>query len=120
MNKELEQRGLYFAFACYADDYNIFVKSKMSANRVMRSVSSWLERKLFLKANATKTKVVRPANSNFLGFTFWKGRQNWQAKPADDRKSKVYTGLECFYAVKEQLLCPLTLTFTNVNQVVRS
>lgn len=69
-DKELEERGL--CFVRYADDSNIFVKSEMSANRVMKSVTSWLERKLFLKVNATKTKVVRPTNSNFLGFTYCK------------------------------------------------
>ena len=55
----------------YADDTIIFVKSDMSANRVMKSVTSWLERKLFLKASATKTKVVRPTKAEFLGFTFY-------------------------------------------------
>ena len=69
-DKELEERGL--RFVRYADDCDIFVKSEMSANRVMKSVTSWLERKLFLKVSATKTKVVRPNDSNFLGFTFWK------------------------------------------------
>ncbi|TDM67629.1 group II intron reverse transcriptase/maturase, partial [Lactobacillus crispatus] len=65
MDKELEQRGL--RFVRYADDCNIFFKSGKSAKRVMNSISSWLERKLFLKVNATKTKVVRPTKSNFLG-----------------------------------------------------
>lgn len=41
----------------------IFTKSEMAANRVMKSISSWLERKLFLKVNATKTEVVRPTRS---------------------------------------------------------
>lgn len=75
MDKELEQRGLHFVR--YADDCNIFVKSEKSANRVMKSISSWLERKLFLKVNATKTKVVRPTKSNFLGFSFWKSGDSW-------------------------------------------
>ena len=68
LDKELEGRGLNFVR--YADDCNIFVRSEMAANRVMASVSSWLERKLRLKVNATKTKVVRPTGSNFQGFTF--------------------------------------------------
>ena len=38
----------------------------------MKSITSWPERKLFLKVSATKTKVVRPSKSNFLGFTFIK------------------------------------------------
>ena len=60
-DKELEARNLNFVR--YADDCIIFVKSEMSANRVMKSVTSWLEKKLFLKVSATKTKVVRPNNS---------------------------------------------------------
>lgn len=58
LDKELEHRGL--RFTRYADDVLIFTKSEMAANRVMNSISDWLERKLFLKVNATKTKVVRP------------------------------------------------------------
>ena len=67
-DKELEQRRL--RFVRYADDYSIFVKSDVAASRVMKSITSWLERKLFLKVSATKTKIVRPMKSNFLGFTF--------------------------------------------------
>ena len=50
----------------YADDCNIFVRTDVAAERVMKSVTSWLERKLFLKVSATKTKITRPSNSNFL------------------------------------------------------
>ena len=70
LDKELEYRGL--RFVRYADDFNIFVKSKDSAKRVKESVSSWLERKLFLRVNIEKTKIVRPKDSEFLGFGFWK------------------------------------------------
>ena len=87
LDKELEMRGLHFVR--YADDCNIFVKSEMAADRVMASVTSWLERKLKLKVSATKTKVVRPTKSNFLGFTFWKDSKGWKAKPANDRKVKL-------------------------------
>nr|WP_290079349.1 reverse transcriptase domain-containing protein [Lactobacillus taiwanensis] len=80
--------GLHFLR--YADDCNIFVKSKMFADQVMKSVSSWLERKLFLKVNATKTKVGRPTKSNFLGFAFFKTGEKWQYKPGDNRKAKLY------------------------------
>ena len=68
-DKELESRGL--RFVRYADDSNIFVKSEMSANRVMKSVISWLERKLFLKVSATKTKVVRPMKMFIDKFGQW-------------------------------------------------
>lgn len=53
-DKELEAREL--RFVRYADDVNIFVRSEMSANRVMKSVTSWLERKLYLKVSATKKR----------------------------------------------------------------
>ena len=69
LDKELEYRGL--RFVRYADDFNIFVKSKDSAKRVKESISSWLDRKLFLKVNVDKTKIVKPNDSEFLGFGFW-------------------------------------------------
>lgn len=72
-DKELEARGLHFVR--YADDCNIFVRSEVAAERVMKSVTSWLERKLFLKVSGTKTKVVRPKGSHFLGFGFWKNKE---------------------------------------------
>lgn len=117
MDKELEQRGLHFVR--YADDCNIFVKSKKSADRVMKSISSWLERKLFLKVNATKTKVVRPTKSNFLGFTFWKSGERWQTKPGDDRKAKLYDKIRELLSRRKAAAQPLSVVFTKINQVVR-
>lgn len=68
-DEELEKRVLQFAR--YVGDCNIFVKSELVANRVMASVTNWLGRKLYLKVSDTKTKIVRPRDCNFLGFTFW-------------------------------------------------
>lgn len=116
-DKELEERGL--KFSRYADDSDIFVKSEMAADRVMKSVTSWLERKLFLKVSATKTKVVRPRKSNFLGFTFWKDASGWKCKPAKDRKAKLYTKIREVLQRKETVSKPLAYTFTKVNQIVR-
>ena len=116
-DQELEQRGLHFVR--YADDCNIFVKSSKSANRVMKCVSSWLERKLLLKVNATKTKVVRPTKSNFLGFTFWKTGESWQAKPGDDRKTKLYDKIRELLCRRKAATQPLSLVFTKVNQIIR-
>lgn len=70
LDKELEARGL--RSVRYADDVLIFVKSEVAANRVMKSISDWIERKLFLQVNATKSKVCRPMRSKYLGFTFLK------------------------------------------------
>jgi group II intron reverse transcriptase/maturase len=116
-DKELESRGL--RFVRYADDCNIFVKSEMAADRVMKSVTSWLERKLFLKVSATKTKIVRPSNSNFLGFTFWKGKAGWKCKPADDRKKKLYAKVKEVLKRKWAVSRPLSVTFTKLNQIIR-
>ena len=116
-DKELEERGL--RFVRYADDCNIFVKSEMSANRVMKSVTSWLERKLFLKVSATKTKVVKPTNSNFLGFTFWKDSNGWKCKPCKDRKEKLYTKIKEILKRKVTAAEPLSYIFTKVNQIVK-
>lgn len=116
-DKELEQRGLHFVR--YADDCIILVKSEMSADRVMKSVTSWLERKLFLKVNATKTKVVRPNDSNFLGFGFWKSMNGWKVKPMKDRKAKLYAKCKKVLCRKRACAMPIALLFTKLNQIIR-
>lgn len=115
-DKELESRGL--RFVRYADDSNIFVRSEMSANRVMKSVMKWLERKLFLKVSASKTKIVRPTKSNFLGFTFWKNSKGWQCKPANDRKAKLYKKSKEILKRKKGVSKPLGATIREINQLV--
>lgn len=116
-DKELEQRGL--RFVRYADDSNIFVKSEMAANRVMKSVTSWLERKLFLKVSSTKTKVVRPTNSNFLGFTYWKGSSKWECKPTKKSKKSLYDKCRKELIRKKCVAQTNAKTFTRINQIVK-
>lgn len=116
-DKELESRNL--RFVRYADDGTIFVKSEMSANRVMKSVTSWLERKLFLKVSATKTKVVRPTKGQFLGFTFYKDSKGWKCIPTKDRKKRLYSKIQKYLKRKHAVSRPLSVTFTKVNQMVR-
>lgn len=70
LDKELEARGLHFVR--YADDCIITVASSAAANRVMHTVTSWIERKLSLKVNATKSKVTKPTRLKYLGFGFVK------------------------------------------------
>ena len=117
LDKELEYRGLHFVR--YADDVVIFVRSEMAANRVMKSVTSWLERKLFLKVSATKTKVVRPTKSEFLGFGFWKNAKGWQCKLLNDRKARLYSKCKEILIRKRAAAIPLAVTFTRLNQVIR-
>ena len=69
-DKELEKRGL--RFTRYADDCIICVKSKAAAHRVMTSVTRWLKEKLRVEVNATKTKVTRPEDTKYLGFSFYR------------------------------------------------
>lgn len=116
-DKELEQRGLNFVR--YADDVVILVKSEMSANRVIKSITSWLERKLFLKVSATKTKVVRPNDSNFLGFTFWKSTKGWKCRPQESRIEKLYDKCRKLLIRKRATAIPTSLLFTKLNQIIR-
>jgi len=64
LDKELEARGL--KFTRYADDALIFVKSGKAANRVMESLTKYIEKKLGLKVNAKKSKVARPKDIKIL------------------------------------------------------
>lgn len=77
LDKELEKRG--HKFVRYADDCSIFLKSKSAAERVLASISRFLEQKLHLEVNQEKTKIVRPVNFTLLGHgfvpTYKKGEQ---------------------------------------------
>jgi len=68
LDRELEQRG--HRFVRYADDSNIYVRSQRAGERVMASISDFIERKLKLKVNAQKSAVDRPGRRKFLGFSF--------------------------------------------------
>ena len=81
LDKEMEKRGLNFVR--YADDCIIMVRSEMAANRVMRNISRFIEEKLGLKVNMTKSKVDRPSVLKYLGFGFYfdPRAQQYKAKP---------------------------------------
>jgi len=116
LDKELEQRGL--RFVRYADDVLIFTKSEMAANRVMKSISNWIERKLFLKINATKSKVVRPTRSKYLGFTFLKHGGQWKVKPTTEKKKALYKKMSEFLKRGKAVSRSLVVTMKRVNQMV--
>ena len=82
LDKELEARGLHFVR--YADDCVIAVGSSAAANRVMHTMTDWIERKLGLKVNMTKTKVTKPMKLKYLGFGFVKMNGKWEARPHKD------------------------------------
>ena len=80
LDKELEKRGLNFVR--YADDCLIMVKSEKAANRVMKSITAFITKKLGLKVNVEKSKVARPRQIKYLGFGFYKNNKGmWRPKP---------------------------------------
>lgn len=116
LDKELEQRGL--RFVRYADDVLIFTKSEMAANRVMKSISGWIERKLFLNVNATKSKVVRPTRSKYLGFTFLKNGGQWKVKPTTEKKKALYKKTSEYLKRGKAVSRSIVVTIKRVNQMV--
>ena len=68
LDRELERRGL--AFCRYADDCNIYVRSRIAGERVMSGIRAFLEEVLRLQVNAKKSAVARPWDRKFLGYSF--------------------------------------------------
>jgi len=80
LDKELTQRR--HSFVRYADDCSIYVRSKKSANRVLKSITKYIEEYLKLKVNKEKSKVSRPVESTLLGFSFYNDKGNWAIRIA--------------------------------------
>jgi RNA-directed DNA polymerase len=74
LDRELERRG--HRFVRYADDSNIYVRSRRAGERVMTSIKQFITRQLKLKVNEQKSAVARPRERKFLGFSF-----TWQREP---------------------------------------
>ena len=72
LDKELESRG--HKFCRYADDCNIYVKSIRSGERVLDSITKFLDNKLKLKVNTEKSAVSSPTKRKFLGYSFYYGK----------------------------------------------
>lgn len=77
LDKELEIRG--HRFARYADDFTILVNSRRAGERVLHSITRYLQDRLKLVVNTTKSHVVNASECKFLGFTFQGGRIQWHA-----------------------------------------
>ena len=117
LDKELETRGLHFAR--YADDCVILVKTENAAKRVMYSITRFIETKLKLKVNATKTHITRPSNLKYLGFSFYKDtKQNvWKSKPHKESFIRLFTKLKTL--VKRSWSADLTHRIKKINEVLR-
>ena len=68
MDKELEKRG--HRFVRYADDVNVYVRTRRAGQRVMESLTAFVTDRLRLKVNQEKSAVARPWERKFLGFSF--------------------------------------------------
>ena len=86
---ELERRGLNFVR--YADDCIILVGSEKSANRVMTSVTKYIEENLWLKVNASKSKIETPKELKYLGYGFYFDslQKQYRARPHEDSVMKL-------------------------------
>lgn len=88
LDKELEKRN--HRFCRYADDNQLYVKSKKAAERVMRGVTDFIERKLKLRVNRKKSAIGRPWQRKFLGFSFYikRGRVRVRIHPKSIKRIK--------------------------------
>jgi RNA-directed DNA polymerase len=86
LDAELSRRGLHFVR--YADDCNIYVRSERSGQRVMASVSRFIESRLRLKVNAAKSAVARPEERHFLGFRLRREPENGEVEVLLSKRSR--------------------------------
>lgn len=87
LDHELERRG--HRFARYADDMVILVKSQRAGERVMGSLTRYLEGRLKLRINRQKSKVAKMSDCGFLGFTIRGNKIRWQEKKLADFKHRI-------------------------------
>ena len=117
LDKELESRNLHFTR--YADDTIILVKSEKAANRVMESITYFIEKKLGLKVNMTKTKICKPNDLKYLGFGFYKDIKNntYNSVPHIDSKMKFQRKLKSLTKRSESI--SLDTRFERLNWLIR-
>lgn len=116
LDKELEKRGL--RFTRYADDCIIVVKSEKAANRVMESITKFIEKKLGLKVNIEKSKVARPNEIKYLGFGFY-NTPTGIIKPKPHIKSIQKFKRKLKQLTKRNWSISLCVRITRLNQVIR-
>ena len=117
LDRELEARGL--RFTRYADDCVIAVRSEASAKRVMRTVSDWIQRKLGLKVNMTKTHITRPMKLKYLGFGFYKDSKakEWKCRPHKDSIARLKRKLKALTC--RRMPDKVAGKIQKINQVIR-
>lgn len=114
LDRELERRG--HRFCRYADDCNIYVRSKRAGERVMASITHFLETRLRLKVNTDKSAVDRPWRRNFLGYSVsWHKQVRLRIAP---KSLKAYRA-KLRPLLKRSRGQSLTTTIRNLNPVLR-
>ncbi len=116
LDKELEKRGLNFTR--YADDCIIVVKSEKAANRVMESITKFIEKKLGLKVNVEKSKIAKPRDIKYLGFGFYYDK-NGKIKPKPHLKSIQKFKRKLKKITKRNWSISLSDRLVKLNQVIR-
>jgi RNA-directed DNA polymerase len=92
LDRELQRRG--HRFCRYADDCNVYVRSRAAGERVLTSLTGWLAKRLRLKVNAAKSRVARPWDSKFLGYSL-----------TVDRRPRLKAALESVQRFKAKVKC---------------
>ncbi|MCI6266972.1 MAG: group II intron reverse transcriptase/maturase [Erysipelotrichaceae bacterium] len=116
LDKELEKRGLNFTR--YADDCIIVVQSEKAANRVMESITKFIEKKLGLKVNIEKSKIARPNQIKYLGFGFYYTTTG-KIKPKPHLKSIQKFKRKLKQLTKRSWSISLDERIVKLNQVIR-
>ena len=111
LDKELERRG--HSFCRYADDCNIYVKSKASADRCLNNLTEWIERKLKLKVNRSKSASAYSGTRKFLGHRIEKRFLSVSRQSLFRLKSKLKT------LTRRRQGRPLERIIEALNQVIR-
>jgi RNA-directed DNA polymerase len=92
LDRELERRG--HRFCRYADDCNVYVHSQRAGERVLASLTRFLEERLKLRVNRAKSAVDRPWKRSFLGYTVDRRRRNIRLKVADKPLKRLKSALK--------------------------
>lgn len=116
LDKELETRGL--KFVRYADDCMIFVKSLRAGQRVMESITNFIENKLRLKVNKSKSKVALYKEVKYLGFGFYYSPQHKQIRIRVHEKSVKRIKDKLRELTKRNWSVDLKYRLFKVNQVI--
>ncbi len=95
LDRELERRG--HRFCRYADDCNIYVRSRRAGERVLASMTRFLERHLHLRVNRAKSAVDRPGKRSFLGYTVCSRKYNVRLKVADKSIRRLKANLKAVF-----------------------